>query len=210
MQNINETIAKHKIVPVIKLNRAQDALPLAQALIDGGLPVAEITFRTAAAPESIAKVAAQYPNMLVGAGTVTNLTQAQQALDAGAKFVVTPGISRTVTEFCLKKGLPLFAGACTPGEIMTLLEYGLDIAKFFPCAQFGGLATIKALAGPFPQMHFMPTGGISSKNVLEYLAFGKIIACGGSWMVKEDLIDAGRYDDIRQMVAQAVALVQGS
>lgn len=209
MNKINNAIASHKIVPVIKLNNAADALPLAEALIAGGLPVAEITFRSAAAAESIAVVSGKYPDMLVGAGTVTSAAQAKQALESGAKFVVTPGFSREATEFCQRKNIPIFPGVCTPSEIMWLLEYGLDVAKFFPAAQYGGLATIKALSAPFPQMRFMPTGGISEKNIREYLAFGRVIACGGSWMVREELIEAGRFDEIQQMTAQAVKLVLG-
>ena len=207
MSALNDQIAKLKIVPVIKLNRASDASPLADALSGGGLPVAEITFRTDAAEESIRNISRSHPDVLVGAGTLTTTDQAKRAVDAGAKFMVTAGVNRKVTEFCVERGLPIFPGVCTPSELMWLLEYDLGVAKFFPAAQYGGLATIKALAAPFPQMRFMPTGGISEKNVLEYLAFGKIIACGGSWMVKDDLIDAGDFAGIEKLVASAVRLV---
>ncbi len=209
MSAINDQIAKLKIVPVIKLNRAPDASPLADALSKGGLPVAEITFRTDAAEESIRNMAKSHPNVLIGAGTLTTVDQAKRAVDAGAKFMVTAGFNRKVTEFCVERKLPIFPGVCTPSELMWLLEYDLGVAKFFPAAQYGGLATIKALAAPFPQMKFMPTGGISEKNVLEYLAFNKIIACGGSWMVKDDLIDAGDFAGIEKLVANAVKLVNG-
>lgn len=209
MSDINDRIAKLKIVPVIKLNRAADASPLADALSKGGLPVAEVTFRTDAAEESIRNMAKSHPGVLIGAGTLTTVDQAKRAVDAGAKFMVTAGFNRKVTEYCVGAKLPIFPGVCTPSEMMWLLEYDLGVAKFFPAAQYGGLATIKALAAPFPQMKFMPTGGISEKNVLEYLAFNKIIACGGSWMVKDDLIDAGDFAGIEKLVADAVKLVNG-
>lgn len=209
MSNINERVAQHKIVPVIALQEVKDALPLADALIKGGLPVAEITFRTAAAEESIRQTVKAHPDMLVGAGTVMNVEQAKRAQDAGATFVVTAGFSRSVTEYCFDQKLPIFPGVCTPSELMWLVEYGLEVAKFFPAAQYGGLATIKALAAPFTTMKFMPTGGISENNILEYLAFPKIIACGGSWMVKPDMIAAGRFDEIASITASAVQLVSG-
>ncbi|MDR1744717.1 MAG: bifunctional 4-hydroxy-2-oxoglutarate aldolase/2-dehydro-3-deoxy-phosphogluconate aldolase, partial [Planctomycetota bacterium] len=178
-------------------------------LSKGGLPVAEVTFRTDAAEESIRNMAKSHPGVLIGAGTLTTVDQAKRAVDAGASFMVTAGFNRKVTEFCVEQKLPIFPGVCTPSELMWLLEYDLGVAKFFPAAQYGGLATIKALAAPFPQMKFMPTGGISEKNVLEYLAFNKIIACGGSWMVKDDLIDAGDFAGIAKLVASAVKLVNG-
>lgn len=209
MSNVNERVAVHKIVPVIALQEVKDALPLAEALIKGGLPVAEITFRTAAAEESIRQTVKAHPDMLVGAGTVMNVEQAKRAQDAGAAFVVTAGFSRPVTEYCLDQNLPIFPGVCTPSELMWLVEYGLEVAKFFPAAQYGGLATIKALAAPFTTMKFMPTGGISENNILEYLAFPKIIACGGSWMVKPDMIAAGKFDEIASITASAVRLVSG-
>lgn len=205
--NIQEQVAKHKIVPVIALQDANDAVPLAQALVAGGLPVAEITFRTKAAEESIRQTVKAFPKMLVGAGTVTSVEQAKQAIDAGASFIVTAGFSRAVTEFCLGNKMPIFPGVCTPSELMWLVEYGLDVAKFFPAEQYGGLKTIQSLAAPFPQMKFMPTGGISEKNILEYLAFPKIIACGGSWMVQASLVQEGNFAEITTLTRQAVALV---
>jgi 2-dehydro-3-deoxyphosphogluconate aldolase/(4S)-4-hydroxy-2-oxoglutarate aldolase len=204
--DVKEAIAALKIVPVVKLDRPEDAEPLAGALIAGGLPVAEITFRTEAAAGAIAATTRKFPEMLVGAGTVTTTAQAAKALDFGAQFIVTPGFSRETTEFCLDRKVAIFPGVCTPSEIMWLMEYGLDVAKFFPAAQFGGLATIKALSGPFPSMRFMPTGGISEKNLAEYLAFEKVLACGGSWMVRDDLISAGRFDEIERLTAESVRL----
>lgn len=207
MKNIKGIISKHKLVPVIKINAAQNASLLADALYYGGLPVAEVTFRTEAAEEAISIIAKQRPEILIGAGTITNVDQTERAINAGAEFIVTAGFNRKVTEYCVKKQLPIFPGACTPTELMFLLEYGLDIAKFFPAAQFGGLDTIKALAAPFPQMKFMPTGGVSEKNILDYLSFSQIIACGGSWMVKETLIDNRQYDEIVSLVKQAVKVI---
>lgn len=208
MQEMLSKISELKIVPVVKLDRASDAANLAQALIAGGLPVAEVTFRTDAAEESI-RIMSQIPGMLVGAGTITSIEQAERAIAAGAKFFVTPGFSRKITEFALSKNMPIFPGVCTPSEIMSIIEYGLPVAKFFPAEQYGGVATIKALLGPFPNMKFMPTGGVSAKNIMDYLAVKQIIACGGSWMVKDTLINEGKFDEITQMTKEAVAIVNG-
>lgn len=205
--DINAKIESLKLVPVVVLEDAKDALPLAKALIDGGLPVAEVTFRTAAAADSIRAISEAYPEMLVGAGTVTNLEQAKTAVAAGAKFLVTPGFSDEVTRYAVENDIPIFPGTCTPTEVMRAMSYGLKVVKFFPASQYGGLNTIKALAGPFPAMRFMPTGGINAGNVKEYLADKHIIACGGSWMVKGDLIAAGKFDEIQRLTQEAVALV---
>lgn len=195
------------IVPVVVIDHAGDALPTARALLDGGVDVMEITFRTDAAAASIEKIAAQFPDMLVGAGTVCTTDQAARALDAGAKFLVSPGFSRKVTEFAIDHKIPIFPGACTPTELMMVQEYELPVAKFFPASQYGGLSTIKALAAPFPGIKFMPTGGVNAGNLLEYLAYPKIVACGGSWMVKGELITQGRFDEIRTLTQQAVDLI---
>ncbi len=206
--NIYEQIEQIKIVPVVKLDRSSDAIPLAEALYQGGLPIAEITFRTDAAEDSIRNIRRQCPEMLVGAGTIVNLEQAKRALDADAKFLVSPGFSHKVTQFALDNHIPIFPGTCTPTEVMYALEYGLPVVKFFPAKQYGGLETIKALSAPFPGIRFMPTGGINSDNIKEYLSFHKIIACGGSWMVTETLINNGEFDKIRELTAQAVSLVK--
>lgn len=207
--SIYDEIARLKIVPVVALDDEKDAVALADALIGGGLPVAEITFRTAAAEGAIRAIAQQRPEMLVGAGTITNMSQAKRAIEAGAKFLVTPGFSDEITAYAVEREVPIFPGVCTPTEIMMTLKYNLPVVKFFPAAQYGGLATIKALNGPFPALKFMPTGGVSTANVKEYLAYPNIVACGGSWMVKKDLIAAGKFDEIRAMAAEAVALVNG-
>lgn len=206
--NILSKLRETKLVPVVKLDAAKDALPLSEALLKGGLPVAEITFRTDAAEESIRQISRSFPDMFVGAGTVINVEQAKRALDAGASFLVSPGISRTVIEFAQKNNLPVFPGICTPTEIMTALEYSLPLVKFFPAKQYGGLDTIKALAAPFPSVKFMPTGGIGTNNIKEFLAFGKIIACGGSWMVKDALIKNGDFEEITRLTKEAVTLIQ--
>lgn len=200
-------IADYKIVPVVKIDNAEDALPLAEALIEGGLPIAEITFRTDAAERSIREIR-KHTGLLVGAGTVNTVDQAKIALDAGANFIVTPGFSRKVTEFVINNNVPIFPGACTPTEILYLMEYDLSIAKFFPAEQYGGLNTIKALSGPFPNIKFMPTGGISEDNIVSYVQFPQIIACGGSWMVKDKLIREHKFDEIIQLTSRAVKLVK--
>ena len=208
MKDLAERFHEVGVVPVVVLEDVKDAVPLAKALIAGGLPVAEVTFRTAAAADSIKAISEACPEMLVGAGTVTNLEQAKKAKEAGAKFIVTPGFSKTVTEFAVENNIPVFPGVCTPTEIMMVMEYNLPVVKFFPASQYGGLATIKALSGPFPSLRFMPTGGVNAGNVKEYLASPKIIACGGSWMVKESLIKEGKFDEIEKLTAEAVALVR--
>lgn len=202
-----EQVEAKKIVPVVKLDRASDARAFGEALCAGGLPVAEVTFRTDAAEESIRIMKREFPEMMVGAGTVVNVEQAERALAAGASFLVSPGISRSVVEFALDHKLPIFPGTCTPSEVMTAMEYELLVVKFFPAAQYGGLNTIKALAAPFPSVRFMPTGGINASNIMEYLASDKIIACGGSWMVKDSLINAGDFEEITRLTAETVALV---
>ena len=207
--DVEKRIEELKIVPVVVLQSAADAVPLADALTAAGLPLAEVTFRTEAAEESIRRIAGAFTEMLVGAGTVSSVEQAVKAVEAGAKFLVSAGFQTDITEFALKKGIPIFPGVCTPTELMMLLKYDLRVAKFFPAEQYGGLKTIRALSGPFPQMRFMPTGGINAGNVKEYLADPRIIACGGSWMVKDSLIKAGNFDEIRRLTAEAVNLVKG-
>lgn len=205
--DIYKTISEKKIVPVITINDANNAAPLAEALCAGNLPVAEVTFRTDAAEQAIRNISSEIPEVLVGAGSITNTDQAKRAVDAGAKFLVSAGFSRSVTEYAVNNNIPIFPGVLTPTEIISLLEYNLTVAKFFPAEQFGGLPTIKALAAPFPGMKFMPTGGINASNIKEYLSYDRIIACGGSWMVKAEYIDRKEFSKIRQLTAEAVALV---
>ena len=196
-------IKQYKIVPVVVLKELDETIPTLKALCDGGLPVAEITFRTACAADAIRLGCEKFPDMLIGAGTVINAEQANRAIDCGARFIVGPGFAAEVAEVCRARGVLYLPGCVTPTEIITAISYGLEIVKFFPCSNFGGLGTLKALAAAFPAMHFMPTGGISEDNVLEYLAFDKIIACGGSWMMK------GSPEEIREKTARAVAKVNG-
>ena len=204
MNLILEKIYKIGIVPVVKLDDEKDALPLAAALCRGGLPVAEITFRTSAARGAIEKVTKAYPDMLVGAGTVLTCEQVDSAVEAGAKFIVTPGFNRKVVEHCIEIGVPVTPGCPTSSDIETALELGLDVVKFFPAENLGGLKMIKALSAPYVGVKFMPTGGINSENVKDYLACDKILACGGSWMVKDSLINAGEFDKIEAMTRDAV------
>ena len=205
--DVNKKIEELKLVPVVVLQDAKDAVPLAKALIAGGLPVAEVTFRTAAAADSIKAISEACPEMLVGAGTVTNLEQAKKAKEAGAKFIVTPGFSKTVTEFAVENNIPVFPGVCTPTEIMMVMEYNLPVVKFFPAEPAGGVSMIKAMAAPYVGIKFMPTGGINAKNLEDYLSFDKIICCGGSWMVKGELVNNGEFDKIRELTAEARKLV---
>ena len=209
MMDVMEKVRELKILPVIKIDDAKDALPLAKALIDGGLPAAEVTFRTDAAEESIRAICAAYPDMLVGAGSLTSVEQAKAAYAAGAKFFVSAGFHRGVAEYATENGIPYFPGICTPSELMWLVEFGLPVAKFFPAGQMGGVKTIKAIAAAFPNMLFMPTGGVNAANIKEYLAYEKIIACGGSWMVKDTLINEGRFDEITRLTKEAMAMIHG-
>ncbi|MBQ7058968.1 MAG: bifunctional 4-hydroxy-2-oxoglutarate aldolase/2-dehydro-3-deoxy-phosphogluconate aldolase [Firmicutes bacterium] len=208
MQDMMNRLYGIGIIPVVVLDRVEDAIPLAEALIKGGLPCAEVTFRTAAAEEAIRRISEAFPDMLVGAGTVLTTEQADRAITAGAKFIVSPGFNPKVTKYVLDKGVPMTPGVCTPSEIEGAMELGLDVVKFFPAEPAGGLPMIKALAGPYVGVKFMPTGGINAKNVRDYLAYNKIIACGGSWMVKGDLIREGKFDEIERMVREAAGIVK--
>lgn len=208
VETMYEELKKIGIVPVVALDDAKDASKLAKALCDGGLACAEVTFRTAAAEEAIRIMSKEYPEMLVGAGTVLTTEQVDRAVAAGAKFIVSPGLNEKVVTYCQKKNIPIVPGIVTPSEIEKALELGLKVVKFFPAEPSGGLAMIKALSAPYNQLMFMPTGGINEKNVVDYLKFGKILACGGSWMVKKDLIAAGKFDEIEAMAAQAAAIVK--
>ncbi len=206
---IIDNISAIGIVPVIKINDAKDAVPLAKALYDGGLPAAEVTFRTACAKDAIALIAKELPEMLVGAGTVLTPRQADDAMQAGAKFIVSPGLNPTVVRHCVQKSYPIVPGCSNPSDIEQAIELGLDVVKFFPAEQAGGINMIKAMAAPYTGIRFMPTGGIGPHNLMEYLSFPKVIACGGSWMVKEDLISEGRFDEITRLAKQAVLTMLG-
>lgn len=209
MHNVLEQIQKIGIVPVVVLKDAKDALPLAKALCEGGLPCAEVTFRTDAAEESIRIMANAFPEMLIGAGTVLTTEQVDRAVAAGARFIVSPGLNPDIVRYCKKKGVPITPGTSSPSDVEQALSLGLDVVKFFPAEACGGLNMIKAMAAPYTNMMFMPTGGISAQNLNSYLAFPKILACGGSWMVKGDLIDAGDFDTIRRLTREAVETMLG-
>lgn len=197
------------IIPVIKIDDANNAVPLARALCEGGLPAAEITFRTAAAAEAIANIARELPDMLVGAGTVLTPEQADTAIAAGAKFVVAPGLNPRVVKHCREKGIPMMPGIANPSDIECALELGLDTLKFFPAEAAGGLPMLKAMCAPYGSVRFMPTGGLSKDNILSYLKFNKIFCCGGSFMVKDDLVKAGEWDKIRDLTRDAVHTMLG-
>ena len=220
MNEVLEKIQKIGIVPVVVLNDAKDAEPLAKALCNGGLPCAEVTFRTDAAEESIRIMSEKYPEMLVGAGTVLTTEQVDRAvaagakfivspgLNPGAKFIVSPGLNPKVVKYCVEKNIPITPGICTPSEAEQAIENGLEVVKFFPAEPAGGLKMIKAMAAPYTGLKFMPTGGINATNVKEYLAYDKILACGGSWMVKGSLVEAGEFDKIEAMTKEAVEIVK--
>lgn len=206
MSDMMKLIGKYKLVPVVVLEDAKDAVSLAKSLIEGGLPCAEVTFRTAAAEESIRKMTEAFPEMLVGAGTVLTTEQVDRAVAAGAKFIVSPGFNPRIVDYCLDKGIPMIPGCCTPSDIEQALERGLEVVKFFPAEAAGGVPMLKALAGPYRNVRFMPTGGIGPANLKNYLALPAVLACGGSWMVKESLVNAGEFDKIRGLTMEAVKL----
>ena len=209
MNSVIEEISKIGIVPVVALDDAKDAEPLAQALCNGGLPCAEITFRTAAAEESIRIMSEKFPQMLIGAGTVLNEEQVDKAVNAGAKFIVSPGLNPKTVAYCVSKNIPVIPGCTNPSDIEQAIELGLDVVKFFPAEAAGGLKMIKAMSAPYGSMKFMPTGGITEKNIIEYLDFGKIVACGGSWMVSKDMVSNGEFDKIESLTSQAVTKMLG-
>ena len=208
MKTLEERFYDYAVVPVVVLNDADDAVPLADALIKGGLPCAEVTFRTDAAEESIRRICESFPDMLVGAGTVLTTEQVERAHKAGAKFIVSPGFDPEIIDCCISIGLPVLPGCITPSEIAQAVKRGLKVVKFLPAEQSGGVAMIKAMAAPYSMVKFMPTGGISTKNLADYLSCDKILCCGGSWMVKEDLIKSGSFDKITDMTKEATALAK--
>lgn len=209
MNPVLEQLSSFGLVPVIKIDDINTTLPLAKALCDGGLPCAEITFRTEAAEEAIRLVSKEMPEMLVGAGTVTTIDQVKRAVDAGAKFMVSPGLNPKVVQYCVENNIPITPGTSNASDIEVALELGLEVVKFFPAEASGGIKAIKALAGPYTTVKFIPTGGINSKNLGDYLAFDRIIAVGGSWMVDPKLVAAGDYEAITALTKEAVQNVMG-
>ena len=204
--NVPARLRQLGIIPVVSLDRVESAIPLAEALLNGGLPCAEVTFRTTAAEAAIRGISKAFPEILVGAGTVLTEEQIERAMAAGAKFIVSPGFSPMVVNFCQERHIPVFPGVCTPTDIQIALEAGLAMLKFFPADAFGGLKTLKALSAPFPNVEFIPTGGITAANLGEYLSFKKVLACGGSWMVKNELINNGNFGEITRLTEEAMAI----
>jgi 2-dehydro-3-deoxyphosphogluconate aldolase / (4S)-4-hydroxy-2-oxoglutarate aldolase len=208
MSEILKKLGEIRLVPVVILEDAKNAEPLAEALIAGGLPCAEVTFRTAAAAESIKRIS-KYKEICLGAGTVLTVDQVKLAVDSGARYIVSPGFNPKVVKYCVDNSIPITPGICTPTEIEMGLEFGLNIFKFFPAEAYGGLKTLKAISAPYGMIKFIPTGGIDAKNVKDYLAFKQVFACGGSWMVTKELISGGKFKEIEALAREAVALVKG-
>lgn len=209
MNQIIEEIASIGIVPVIKLNDAGKAVLLAQALKQGGIPCVEVTFRTSEAAQAIKNITDAMEDMVVGAGTVTTTQQVDRAIEAGAKFIVSPGFNEKIVMYCTEKDIPIVPGVLTPSEIERAVECGLKTLKFFPAEQGGGTAIIKALAGPYSGVRFMPTGGIKESNINDYLALDCVAACGGSFMAEPSLVDSDKYDEIEQICKNAVNKILG-
>ncbi len=208
---MNEILVKVQeigIIPVVVLDRVEDAIPLGKALVEGGLPCAEVTFRTEAAEKSIRVLSENFPDLLVGAGTVLTTEQVDRAVAAGAKFIVSPGLNPRIVKYCVEKGVVIVPGCANPSDIEQALENGLEVVKFFPAEVIGGLKMIKAMAAPYAGVKFMPTGGINADNVRDYLAYDRIVACGGSWMVSGKLIKDGRFDEITELVREAAQIVK--
>jgi len=207
MNEVLRQFEKMRVVPVVAIQKADDAMQLADALIEGGLPCAEITFRTDAAIDAM-RIMAKRDDILVGAGTVLKVDQVRAAVDVGARFMVSPGFNPKVVGYCVENNIPITPGVCTPSDIEAALEFDLEVLKFFPAGAFGGLKTLKAMSGPYTTAKFIPTGGISPANLAEYLQFPKVLACGGTWVAKSDLISEGKFDEIVQNAREAVKIVK--
>jgi len=209
MNKILEKIGKLGIVPVVKIEKAEDALPLGKALIDGDLPIAEITFRTSAAEESIKTLTRELPNLLVGAGTVLTIEQVKKAVSAGAKFIVSPGFNPRVVDYCIENSIPVTPGINNPTQIEMALVRGIEVVKYFPAEASGGLSLLKSMSAPYAGIKFIPTGGINQDNLCSYLSNNKVLACGGSWMVKADLISSGNFTEITRITKEAISIMLG-
>ncbi len=209
MEELLNRIHDIGIVPVIAIEDAKKAVPLARALVKGGLPVAEVTFRTEAAEEAIRAIAAEVPEMILGAGTVLTKEQADRAIAAGVSFVVSPGFNPEITRYVIDKGVCMLPGTATAGEMEQAMMMGLKAVKFFPAEQNGGVAKLKALAGPYKTLKWMPTGGVNTANLVDYLSFNQVLACGGTWMVKKDLIEGEKWDEITDICRAAVKNMLG-
>lgn len=206
--NFYEKLYQNGIVPVVKINRAEQAADLARALLAGGISVIELTYRSAAAGQAIRMIAREVPEICICAGTVLSQAQAKEALDAGAKAIISPGTNERVVQYCLEKGVPVIPGVATPTEVEACMRLGLHTLKLFPAEVVGGKNMLKALAGPYASLNFMPTGGITIQTLSEYLSLSNVIACGGSWIAPEKLIDGGEFQIITKMAQEAVDCVQ--
>jgi 2-dehydro-3-deoxyphosphogluconate aldolase/(4S)-4-hydroxy-2-oxoglutarate aldolase len=207
MDALFETLGRIGLIPVVRLDKPESAGRLAEALLAGGLPCAEITFRARGAPQAIGAIAESYPDLVVGAGTVLQVDQARQAVDAGARFIVSPGISRPVVEWCRKASVPVMPGIATPTEILSAMEYGLSVLKVFPIEALGGVPLIEAIAAPFGDVRLVPTGGVTTENLAAYLRLPAVLAVGGSWMVAPKLLGADRFEEVERLARQAVEIV---
>ena len=207
MNAIFENLSQLRVVPVVTIRDAEDAAPLADALIQGGLPCAEIAFRTSAAVEALRSMAGR-TSLLLGAGTILNVDQVKEAVDAGARFIVSPGFNSKIVGYCVDNDIPVMPGTSTPTDIEMALDFDLEVVKFFPAEAFGGLKTLKAISAPYRMMKFMPTGGIDVNNLLGYLNFPPVLACGGSWLVNASLIEKKDFNTIEHLTREAVTLVQ--
>jgi 2-dehydro-3-deoxyphosphogluconate aldolase/(4S)-4-hydroxy-2-oxoglutarate aldolase len=208
MTDLLEKLGLLGVVPVVAIERSEDAVELGRALVAGGLPCAEITFRTAAAEEAIRQISSNLPEVTVGAGTVLSVDQASKAVSAGARFIVSPGFNQKVVDWCLQNEIPVTPGVVTPTEIDMALDRGLNILKFFPAEAIGGIAVLKAISAPYGGVKFIPTGGINKNNLPDYLALPSVHCCGGSWLVKASLISAGKFDEITKLAQEAMSVVR--
>ena len=209
MTPFDEELGRLGVVPVVVIRDPRRAAPLARALADGGLPCVEVTFRTSGAAEALRRIAAEVPDVLLGAGTVLTPDQAEAAREAGARFVVSPGFNPRVIDYCKAHELPVYPGVCTPTEIQNALEKGLDVLKFFPAEPLGGARFLRAISAPFPGLKFIPTGGVKREHLPGYLKLDQVVACGGSWLAPAGWIDEGAFDRIREEAARTVAVVRG-
>jgi Entner-Doudoroff aldolase len=206
--DVFKIIEQYKLVPVAIIEKYKDAIPLVKALKEVGLPIIEVTFRTEVAEKAISVISKEIPNILVGAGTVLKVDQVKKAVNAGAKFIVTPGFNPTVVDYCVKNRIIIIPGLNTPTMVEWGVERGLKIFKFFPADLSGGAKMLKNLAGPYPNVSFMPTGGINNDSLIDYLKLSNVIACGGSWIVKKDLISTGNFDEIKRLTKAALSLIK--
>lgn len=203
-----EKINEFKIIPVAVIQNLNDAIPLGKALIEANLPIIEVTFRTEIAAEATKKLTITYPNLLVGAGTILKVEQVKQAINAGAMFIVTPGFNPKVVDYCIERKIPIIPGVNTPTMVEWALDRGITVVKFFPADLSGGPKMLKSLAGPYREMKFVPTGGINNNTLKDYLQLPNVIACGGSWIVKQDLISEGKFDEIMKLTKEALSLIR--